>query len=145
MKRNIDLTEHGDFNMKNREDEFNHIFSLFRTNKRIPWNTIELTQIDCEEDLARENNQMFPVGTVKTIKLTKEVTKFCTGAVCDCCGKSLRFNLFQETLCKNCSEDLKESYGIPIPWRRLQSGIESDDFLVRYLNAGSEVNDISWE
>ena len=42
-----------------------------------------------------------PVGAVKDIKLTKEVARFCTGNVCDCCGKSLRFNLFQETLCKN--------------------------------------------
>lgn len=88
---------------------------------------------------------MFLVGAVKDIKLTKEVARFCTGDICDCCGKSLRFNLFQETLCKKCNEDLRKSYGIPIPWRRLQSGIESDDFLVRYLNAESEVNDISWE
>lgn len=71
MKRNIDLTEHRDFNMKNREDEFNHIFSLLRTNKRIPWNIIELTKIDYEEDLARGNNRMFPVGTIKDIKFTK--------------------------------------------------------------------------
>ncbi len=147
MKRNVDLTEHGDFRESNVFELSQWISHLFRDNKRIPWTWGNFKKIESAEDFG-DKFELFPTGAVEAIHKKKYYRYLDSGKCCDKCGKPINryswFSFSNKTLCDDCDKELQKEYNRDHQLNKIKDYpvTRSSAYWTVYLNTRSGKEDI---
>lgn len=138
MKRNVDLTQRGDFSEHNFHfDPVTSILTLFRSGGgKFPWKLLEIKPIYSQDDILHKG--LFHLGNKHDRMHYKAMQIAESNCHCDRCGSRLTplNSIPLSTLCRKCFKDLDKEYGKksivnPLPDYQMQIG---ENYWTSYLN-----------